>query len=88
MLVKKYSAINIRYLQIFICPFHEIDRARVSQITMHLVKIIEMFQLINWIVLRAPSLSHMAVVAVVVVEVDVVKWVEGEELIKVFHRRG
>lgn len=59
---------------------------------MHLVKIIEMFQLINWIVLRAPSLSlsHMAVVAVVVVEVDVdvVKWVEGEELIKVFHRRG
>ena len=55
---------------------------------MHLVKIVEMFQLINWIVLRTPSLSHMAVVATVVVEVDVVEWVEGEELIKVFHRRG
>ena len=57
---------------------------------MQLVKIIELFQLINWIVLRTrtPALGHMAVVVVVVIEVDVVKWVEGEKLIKGVHRRG
>ena len=62
----------------------------IFNITMQLVKIIKLFQLINWIVLRArtPALGHMAVVVVVVVEVDVVKWVEGEELIKGVHRRG
>ena len=58
-------------------------------ISQYLVEVIELFQLINWIVLRSTStLGHGAVVVVVVVEVDVVKWVEGEKLIKVFHCRG